>query len=76
MFDLDNLNSAKIHTEQIEMFARRAWVISRCMPKQLSGSRRLMDLLGSSLIATGTRLKARAHAQPETAPSPMFLITL
>ena len=76
MFDLYNLDSARIHTEQIEMFARRAWILSHCMPKQLTGGRRALEALGDMLIETGTRLKVQAHAQPETVPSPMFLITL
>lgn len=76
MFDLYNLDLIKIHTEQIETIAKRAWVLSRCMPKQLSGGRRAMELLGNKLIETGTRLKVQAHAQPEPAPSPTFLITL
>ena len=76
MFDLYNLDSAKIHTEQIETIARRAWVLSRCMPLRLSGGRRAMEVLGNKLIETGTRLKEQAHARPEAAPSPTFLITL
>lgn len=76
MFDLYNLDSAKIHTEQIQTIARRAWVLSRCMPPRLSGGRRAMEVLGNKLIETGTRLKEQAYAQPEAAPSPTFLITL
>ena len=76
MFDLDALDLGKIHTEQIETFARRAWILSHCMPARLSGGRRLMEALGNKLIEMGTQLKAQAHAQPETVPSPTFLITL
>lgn len=76
MFDLYDLDSAKIHTEQIEVFARQSWILSRCMPVRLTGSRRVMDALGTKLIEAGSHLKARAHAEPEAVPSPTFLITL
>jgi hypothetical protein len=76
MFDLYNLDSTNIHTEQIETIARRAWVLSRCMPPRLSGGRRAMEVLGNKLIEVGTQLRERAYAEPEAIPSPTFLITL
>jgi hypothetical protein len=76
MFDLYTLDEIKIHTEQIETMARRAWLVSHCMPKRLSGGKRAMEVIGNKLIAVGTQLRERAYAEPEAVPSPTFLITL
>lgn len=76
MFDLYTFDSTKIHTEQIETMARQAWVLSHCLPKRLSGGRHVMEMVGNKLIEIGTQLKERAYAEPETVPSPTYLITL